>query len=189
MPLDTTKAVFVDRDGVLNVDLGYTYKIADLRLVDGAVDGLRKLRDAGFILVMITNQSGVARGFFNLDHVHAFNDALIAAIRQQIPNFSFDATMICPHHPEGVVPEFAIDCTCRKPGIKLITDAVKKLSINLKDSWLVGDKSSDIECAINAGLRGIQVTKGGKQYPQTKKASATVPTLREAANIILNQSL
>lgn len=189
MTQSTTRAVFVDRDGVLNVDLGYTYKIDDLRLVDGAIDGLKKLREAGFSLVMITNQSGVARGFFTLDHVNAFNNALVDAIRKQIPNFNFDAIMICPHHPDGAIPEFAIDCECRKPGVKLILDAVKKLSLDLDGSWLVGDKSSDIECANNAGLRGIQVTRGGKQYPQTKKAIAIVPTLREAADIIVQASL
>jgi len=183
------KAVFLDRDGVLNVDLGYTYKLSDLRLVEGMVDGLDTLRRAGFLLVMITNQSGVARGFFNIQHVHAFNDALVAAIRNRIPDFSFDATMICPHHPEGKVPEYAFSCDCRKPGTKLITDAAERLNIDLKQSWLVGDKSSDIDCANNAGLRAIQVTHGGKQYPQSKQTYATVKSLKEAAEIIVRNSL
>jgi D-glycero-D-manno-heptose 1,7-bisphosphate phosphatase len=183
------KAVFLDRDGVLNVDLGYTYKLTDLRLVDGMIDGLKALREAGFLLVMITNQSGVARGFFSLDHVHAFNDALTAAIKSQIPEFKFDAVMICPHHTDGKIAEFTVDCACRKPGTKLITDAAAKLPIDLKRSWLVGDKSSDIDCANNAGLRGIQVTHGGKQYPQSKQSFATVKSLKEAADIIIKQSL
>jgi D-glycero-D-manno-heptose 1,7-bisphosphate phosphatase len=182
------KAVFLDRDGVLNVDLGYTYKLSDLRLVDGMVDGLNTLRHAGFLLVMITNQSGVARGFFSIEHVHAFNDALLAAIRNHIPDFSFDAVMICPHHPDGKVTEFAVSCDCRKPGTKLITDAAERLNIDLKQSWLVGDKSSDIDCANNAGLRGIQVTHGGKQYPQSKQTYANVKSLKEAADIIIKNS-
>ena len=182
------KAVFLDRDGVLNVDLGYTYKPTDLRLVDGTIEGLANLRKAGFLLVMITNQSGVARGFFSLDHVHGFNEALLAAIKDHIPDFSFDAIMICPHHPDGKVAEFAMECECRKPGTKLITDAADRLSIDLKQSWLVGDKSSDIECAINAGMRGIQVTHGGKQYPQSKQAFAKVKTLKEAAETIVKNS-
>lgn len=183
------KAVFLDRDGVLNVDLGYTYKPADMRLVDGITNGLKALRDAGFLLVMITNQSGVARGFFTLDQVHAFNEVLIKAIKNYIPDFSFDAIMICPHHPDGKVEEFAISCECRKPGTKLITDAAKLLSIDLRHSWLVGDKASDVDCAINAGLRGIQVTHGGKQYPKSKQAFATVKSLTEAADVILKDSL
>ena len=97
--------------------------------------------------------------------------------------------MICPHHPEGVVPEFSIDCRCRKPGIQLVTDAQKILSLNLSKSWLVGDKSSDVDCALNAGMRAIQVTRGGKQYSQSKKAFALVPTLLDAAGIIINNSL
>jgi D-glycero-D-manno-heptose 1,7-bisphosphate phosphatase len=189
MEKTSNKAVFVDRDGVLNVDLGYTYKLTDLRLVDGAVDGLKVLQKAGYLIVMITNQSGVARGFFSLDQVHQFNEALTKAIKAHIQPFKFDAIMICPHHPEGKTLEFAVACECRKPGTKLITDAATRLNIDLKRSWLVGDKASDIECAINAGLTGIQVVRGGKQYPQSKKALAIVPTLKEAADIITKQSL
>lgn len=189
MPKESRKAVFLDRDGVLNVDLGYTYKLSDLRLVDGAIEGLEKLSRAQFLLVMITNQSGVARGFFSLDQVHAFNNELLKQIRLKIPMFAFDAIMICPHHPEGSVTEFAIPCECRKPGTKLITDAAEQLGIDLKRSWLVGDKDSDIDCAIKAGVRGIQVTRGGKQYKQSGSAFAKAPTLREASDIILNNSL
>jgi D-glycero-D-manno-heptose 1,7-bisphosphate phosphatase len=183
------KAVFLDRDGVLNVDLGYTYKPADLRLVDGAIEGLKDLIELGYALVVITNQSGVARGMFDLDHVHAFHAALLATIQKEIPGFKFDAIMICPHHPEGKVAQYSVACECRKPGTKLVTDAAQKLNLDLKNSWLIGDKDSDVDCAINAGMKGIQVTKGGKQYKQTKKAFAITDTLREAAIIIKNHSL
>jgi D-glycero-D-manno-heptose 1,7-bisphosphate phosphatase len=93
--------------------------------------------------------------------------------------------MICPHHPSGSVSPYAIDCECRKPGTKLITDAADILKLDLSQSWLVGDKESDIDCAIKAQMRGIQVTRGGKQYTHSKKAFAIVPTLKEAAEIIL----
>ena len=183
------KAVFLDRDGVLNVDLGYTYKSSDLKLVPSMVEGLKILAQSGYALVMITNQSGVARGLFTLVHVEDFHKELLRQIRLEIPGFDFDAIMICPHHPEGVVPEFSIDCQCRKPGIQLVTDAQKILSLDLSKSWLVGDKSSDVDCALNAGMRAIQVTRGGKQYSQSKKSFALVPTLLDAAGIIINNSL
>ena len=182
------KAVFLDRDGVLNVDLGYTYKPADLRLVDGAIEGLSALKSMGYKLVVITNQSGVARGMFDMNHVHAFHDALLKAIQDKIPGFDFDAIMICPHHPEGNIAPYATACDCRKPGIKLVTDASARLDLDLSQSWLIGDKDSDVDCAINAGMRGIQVTKGGKQYKQTKRAFAITDTLREAAEIIKSHS-
>ena len=185
MALKHLKAVFLDRDGVLNVDLGYTYKSADLKLVPGMIEGLRLLANNGFTLIVITNQSGVARGMFTLEQVHAFNDELLRQIQIEIPNFKFDAVMICPHHPSGSVSPYAIDCECRKPGTKLITDAADILKVDLSQSWLVGDKESDIDCAIKAQMRGIQVTRGGKQYTQSKKAFALVPTLKEAAEIIL----
>jgi D-glycero-D-manno-heptose 1,7-bisphosphate phosphatase len=186
---DQRKAIFLDRDGVLNVDLGYTYKPIDLMLVPKMVDGLKLLAQKDYALVMITNQSGVARGMFTMAHVEEFHRELLRQIRLEIPGFDFDAVMICPHHPEGKVPEFSIDCQCRKPGIQLVTDAQKLLSLDLSKSWLVGDKASDIDCALNAGMRAIQVTRGGKQYTQSKKAVALVPTLLDAANIIISQSL
>jgi len=185
MAKQSQKAVFLDRDGVLNVDLGYTYKPSDLRLVSGMIEGLKKLVHSGYKLVMITNQSGVARGMFTLDHVHAFNAELVRAIQSEIPGFKFDAIMICPHHPKGIVAEFTTECACRKPGTKLLTDAAVALHIDLSQSWLVGDKDSDVDCALNASMRAIQVTMGGKQYTQSKKAFALVPTLKEAAEIIL----
>ena len=83
------------------------------------------------------------------------------------------------------MPEFSINCECRKPGTKLLTDAATMLDIDLSKSWLVGDKDSDVDCALNASMRAIQVTHGGKQYTQSKKAFALVPTLKEAAQIIL----
>lgn len=182
-----SKAVFLDRDGVLNVDLGYTYKPSDLKLVPGMIDGLKALAASGFKLVVITNQSGIARGMFTFEHVHAFNSRLQSEIQAHIPGFRFDAIMICPHHPKGTVPEYSIECSCRKPGTKLLTDAAAQLGLDLKNCWLVGDKDSDVDCAINANMRAIQVTQGGKQYTQSKQAFALVPTLKEAAEIILKR--
>ena len=183
------KAIFLDRDGVLNVDLGYTYKPSDLKLVPNMVDGLKILAQSSYALIMITNQSGVARGMFTMAHVEAFHHELLRQIRLEIPGFDFDAVMICPHHPEGNVPAFSIDCQCRKPGIQLVTDAQKRLSLDLSKSWLVGDKASDVDCALNAGMRAIQVTRGGKQYSQSKDAFALIPTLLDAARIIVSNSL
>jgi D-glycero-D-manno-heptose 1,7-bisphosphate phosphatase len=136
------KAIFLDRDGVLNVDLGYTYKLNDLKLVDGMIDGLKSLLRGDYVFVMITNQSGIARGMFTAAQVESFNNELLRQIQCEIPNFKFDAVMICPHHPEGVVSEFTIDCKCRKPGIKLVTEAASKLNLDLVNSWIIGDKIS-----------------------------------------------
>lgn len=179
-------AIFLDRDGVLNVDLGYTYKVSDLKLVSGTISGLKKLYRAGFDLVVITNQSGVARGFFTLEDVAVFHEELRRQIAAQAPEVRFLDFMICPHHPKGVIPEFAMECECRKPGTKLITDAAAKFKLDLAKSWLVGDKASDVDCAHNAGMRAIQVTQGGKQYDLHPNAFAKAPTLDEAADIIIS---
>jgi D-glycero-D-manno-heptose 1,7-bisphosphate phosphatase len=179
------KAIFLDRDGVLNVDLGYTYRPTDLKLIPGMVEGLRALILNNFVLIMITNQSGIARGMFTVSQVELFHVELLRQIRAEIPDFKFDAIMICPHHPMGIIPEFSIDCDCRKPGIKLVSEAAQQLNLDLSRSWLIGDKDSDVECAMNAGMRGIQLTGGGKHYSQSKVAFALVPTLKEAVDIIL----
>ncbi len=177
--------IFLDRDGVLNVDLGYTYRAGDLKIVSGAISGLKKLHQAGFEFVVITNQSGVARGLYTLQDVAAFHAELVRQIALEAPEIKFVDFMVCPHHPKGVVAEFAIECGCRKPGIKLITDAATKYGIDLQRSWLVGDKASDVDCAHNAGMRAIQVTRGGKQYDHHAHPFAKVATLDEAADIIL----
>ena len=179
------RAIFLDRDGVLNVDLGYTYRASDLKLVAGAIPGLKKLHQAGYVFVVITNQSGVARGLFTLSDVDAFHVELKRQIHAQAPEIQFLDFMICPHHPQGKVEEYSVECGCRKPGIKLITDAATKHGLDVKQSWLVGDKASDVDCAHNAGMRGIQVTRGGKQYDHHPQAFAKVPTLDEAADVII----
>lgn len=178
--------IFLDRDGVLNVDLGYTYKVDDLRLVHGAVPGLKKLHAQGYVFVIVTNQAGVARGFYGLDEVKKFNDTLISEIQRIAPEIQFLDVMVCPHHPKGSVAEYTTNCLCRKPGTKLIDDAVKKHGIDLKQSWLVGDKDSDIDCAHNAGMRAIQVTGGGKQYDHHPSPFAKVENLNQAADIIVS---
>lgn len=186
----TRKCIFLDRDGVLNEDFGYTSEVSKLRLVKGAVPGLLKLQKAGFDLVVVTNQSGVARGLYSMESVNRFNRHLSEVITTEAPEVSILDFMVCPHHPKGSVVEFAIECECRKPGAKLVLDAATQYSFDLAKCWLIGDKISDVDCAINAGIPGIQVasqvTGGGKQYELHPKPYACVKDLEEAAELILS---
>jgi D-glycero-D-manno-heptose 1,7-bisphosphate phosphatase len=177
------KVVFLDRDGVLNVDLGYTYKVPDLRLVNGAIEGLRILSQNNFEFYVVTNQSGVARGLFTLTDVMDFNRAIEKQLNDagiQLLGFG-----VCPHHPDGTVKEFSCDCPCRKPKTKLVDDAVEQFKIDKTLSWMIGDKDSDVACGLNAGLKSLQVVAGGKSYKQHELALAKLPTLKEAARYIL----
>lgn len=178
--------VFLDRDGVLNLDTGYTYKTTDLKLVPGVVSGLRKLHAAGFSFIVVTNQGGVAKGLYTLENVDQFHRALQKEISAQASEIKFLDFMVCPHHLEGTIAELTVNCDCRKPGIKLVTEAVKRHDVAIDKSWFIGDKVSDIDCGLRAGLRSIQVTQGGKQYPHHHAPFAKVNTLNEAADVILS---
>ncbi|MEY4630414.1 MAG: hypothetical protein RIQ81_534 [Pseudomonadota bacterium] len=150
------RAVFLDRDGVLNVDVGYTWRLHDLSVPEDVPGALSRLSSAGFKLVVITNQSGVARGKFGLKDVEAFHQALQAHI-SRLNGPKIDAWMTCPHHPEGSVAPFNVACECRKPGIRLITDASAQLQIDVTKSFLIGDKWSDILCGRRAGAQTLLV--------------------------------
>ena len=178
------RAVFLDRDGVLNIDTGYTYRVADLRLLPGVSQALAKLKQAGFQLIVVSNQSGVARGKFTIAEVEAFHHAMNSALQAE-GGPVIDEFMYCPHHPEGSVAEFAVVCTCRKPEPGMIVVAAERHGLTLRDCYLVGDKPDDIEAATRAGVRGIQVrSRYGPPHPG---AMALVDSLEEAVPLILGQ--
>lgn len=144
------KAAFLDRDGVINLDRAYVSRWEDFEFVPGAIDAMRRLKQAGYALVVVTNQSGIARGYYS----EAQYQALTAAMQQALADAGVvvDAVYHCPHHPKGEVAKLAIECDCRKPAPGMILRATKELNLSLADSFLVGDKPSDIEAARAAGV-------------------------------------
>ncbi|WAC73492.1 D-glycero-beta-D-manno-heptose 1,7-bisphosphate 7-phosphatase [Roseateles sp. SL47] len=143
-------AAFLDRDGVINIDHGYVHKWEDFQFVPGAVAALWRLQDAGYALVIVTNQSGIARGYYTEADVQRLGDQLRAHLLCE--GITLDAIEYCPHLPGGSVAAYAVDCDCRKPGPGLILRAARALDIDLTRSVLFGDKVSDIEAARNAGV-------------------------------------
>jgi len=144
------KAAFLDRDGVINLDRAYVHKWDEFEFVPGAVDAMRRLREAGYALVVVTNQSGMARGMYTEAQYQELTQHMCAAL--DAAGAKVEAVYHCPHHPKGTVPELAVECDCRKPKPGMILRAVKDLGLSLNDSFLVGDKPSDIEAARSAGL-------------------------------------
>lgn len=144
------KAAFLDRDGVINLDRAYVHQWDEFEFVPGAVDAMRRLREAGYVLIVVTNQSGLARGMYTeaqfQELTRRMREALAAA------GADVEAVYHCPHHPRGKVPELAVDCDCRKPEPGMILQAVREHGLSLEHSFLVGDKPSDIEAARAAGL-------------------------------------
>lgn len=206
------KAVFVDRDGTVSVELGYiraedTHKYA---LEHGAAEGLKALGDAGWTRVLVTNQSGVARGYYpvaQLNAVHAKLKELLAA-----GGAGLEAIYYCPHHPDPFskpdtgedapgmsraepVKELAVDCDCRKPKPGMGLRAAKELGLDMRASWMVGDKAADAGFAESLGLRFVLVRTGyGEKTFKKLTAEGRAPAhvaadLGEAARIILKESV
>jgi D,D-heptose 1,7-bisphosphate phosphatase len=175
-------AIFLDRDGVLNVDKGYAFSISDLLIPQDVPDTLAALKKMGFLLVVISNQSGIARGYYTFSDVYVFHDALQMEL-YRLAAVKVDTFYICPHHPDGIIEELKQTCPCRKPGTKMVFDAVKDFNIDLKKSFLVGDKPTDIECAIRAGIPGIQIVAEAK-YDRHPNATAYINTFAEILSVI-----
>lgn len=146
------KAAFFDRDGVLNVDKSYLYKIEDLEWIDGAKEALAYLTQQGYTVFVVTNQSGIARGYYTVDDMnklHEFMAQQVAAAGGKIEKFYY-----CPHLPEGKIAEYAVECDCRKPKPGLILRAFEEYDIDKDAAFLIGDKPRDVESAEAAGIKG-----------------------------------
>jgi D-glycero-D-manno-heptose 1,7-bisphosphate phosphatase len=143
------KCLFLDRDGVINEDYGYVYKIEDFVFMPGIFALCREYVDKGFIIIVITNQSGIARGLFTENDFAILTDWMIQRFQDQ--DITITDVLFCPHHIEGK-GLYKKDCYDRKPNPGLILEAAAKYNINLKESVLIGDKDSDIKAGIRAGI-------------------------------------
>jgi D-glycero-D-manno-heptose 1,7-bisphosphate phosphatase len=151
-------AVFLDRDGTINEQLGYINHISRFMLLPGVGEAISLLNKNDYIVVVTSNQSGVARGYFSIELVKETNDLMKRELAQD--NAYVDGIYFCPHHPDGVLSEYRMECSCRKPDIGLIEKARSELDIDMKRSYVVGDRWLDIEFAHNANLPGILVLTG-----------------------------
>ena len=155
----TRKAAFLDRDGVVNREVGYLHRWEDFEFLPGVLDAMRRLHDAGYALVIVTNQSGIARGYYT----EADYQALTAQLRAALAAAGCPAAGIyhCPHHPNGKLPEFAIECDCRKPQPGMLIRAARELDLSLADSFIVGDKLADAQAGRAAGIGRVYLVRSG----------------------------
>jgi len=145
---------FLDRDGVLNFDHGYVHRPDQLEWIDGAPAAVRLLNEAGFTVIVVTNQSGVARGIYDEATVHRFHDHMQGVLAQS--GARIDAFYYCPHHPDGPVAQYAMRCDCRKPGTGMLEQAAKAWPVDRAKSFLIGDKDIDMQAASAFGITGIR---------------------------------
>jgi D-glycero-D-manno-heptose 1,7-bisphosphate phosphatase len=176
-------AIFLDRDGTLNLEKNYLHHIADWEWIAGARESIRALREAGYCILVVSNQSGIARGMFTaaeVDALHRFVNTELAASGTQIDGFYY-----CPHHPE-----FSGDCSCRKPKPGMLLTAAAEHRIDLSHSWMIGDKRIDVEAALAAGVRPLMV-RTGHGAEEVKKLASTefvVSDIQAACHRILQQN-
>lgn len=185
------KAVFLDRDGTINVEKNYIYKIEDFEFLPRVIDALKILQDAGFCLVIVTNQSGIARGFYGEEDLMQLHNWMTETLLKH--GIAISSIYYCPHHPEATIGKYRKNCKCRKPEIGMYLKGVSDFNISLEESYVIGDKLRD--CAIcemteckgflienNEKPEVIEEVKQGK-YKQIKYAS----NLYEAAMSICKQ--
>lgn len=155
-----TKAVFIDRDGILVEDTGFVHKLGDFKLIENAVEGLKLLK--GYRLFIVTNQSGIGKGVYRLEDFLRFNSHLIKTLRKY--NIKIEKTYYCPHKPED-------NCECRKPKAKFLKDAEKEFGIDLKKSFVIGDRKSDMELGINCNCKTIFIANKKTNEAKNKIAA------------------
>ena len=179
------RAVFLDKDGTIIEDVPYNVDPARMRLSPGARTGLRMLHEAGYRLIVVSNQSGVARGYFPERALAGV--AVCLAELLEGADVKLDGFYYCPHHPDGVVPEYAVECDCRKPAPGLILQAAAEHDIDLSASWFVGDILNDVEAGRRAGCQTILLDNGGEtewQLSRDRLPDHLAADLVEAARIV-----
>ena len=183
------RAVFLDRDGTINVEKNYVYRCEDFSFLPDVPMALKRFQDAGFLLVVVTNQSGVARGYYTLDDV----DKLHEHMKQLLLQFGIvlSGIYVCPHLADGVKGgPFSLACDCRKGRPGMLLQAAEELNIELSKSYMIGDKLSDLEAGHLAGCKSILVTsvlyEGHTSFEIPDYCLSTVISLNAAANYILN---
>jgi D-glycero-D-manno-heptose 1,7-bisphosphate phosphatase len=149
------RAVFLDRDGTVNEEVGYLSDLSQLRLMPGAGAAIKRLNERGLLVVLVTNQSGVARGYFSESFVQETHGVLKQMLLKE--GATIDGIYYCPHHPKAGNSLYTMACDCRKPGTGMIDRAARDLNIDVKRSFVVGDKWSDVELGQRAGANSILV--------------------------------
>ncbi|WP_241649218.1 D-glycero-beta-D-manno-heptose 1,7-bisphosphate 7-phosphatase [Rosenbergiella collisarenosi] len=168
-------AIFLDRDGTINLDHGYVHLSDDFQFIDGVIDAMVELKKMGYLLVLITNQSGIARGLFTEDQFMHLTEWMDWSLADR--GVDLDGIYFCPHHPQAVVDEYRQECECRKPKAGMFSDAMAQLDIDMSASYMVGDKKEDMQAASLAGVGHKILVRTGKEV---------TPESESAADMIIN---
>ena len=169
-------AVFLDRDGVLNHERDYLYKVEDFKFIDGVIDALLYLQSKNYVLFIITNQSGIGRGYYSEQDFKTLTKWMLKELMEN--KIEISKVCYCPHIYDD-------NCNCRKPKTGMIDAIMNSWNIDIENSWLIGDKDSDIQCALNVGIQNtIQVKSGHQFIIKNSKAKYILNSLKDINKII-----
>lgn len=182
------RAVFIDRDGTINQERNYIYRIEDFELIPGAIEAMRLLTEHDIKIYIITNQSGIARGYYTEEQYLQLTDYMLDIFKKE--GIRVEKVLYCPHHPEGKVPEYSKECLCRKPNTRLIDDVIAENNYNAEEIALIGDKEIDVETGRRLGITTYLVLTGyGNEYKDKTKARYIQPDLLGAVNHLLGEAV
>lgn len=173
------RAIFLDRDGTINVDKGYLYKIEDFEFTYKAIESLNIMYNMGFKLIIVTNQSGIARGFYSEGDVNKLHNWLINILKQN--NIELTGIYYCPHYVHGKINKYSIKCDCRKPQLGLFYKAIREHNIDIDKSYVIGDKLKDLAICQYTKARGVLIVD---KHEEKNHAYTVVKNLFELVNYI-----
>ncbi len=178
------KVIFLDRDGTINVEKSYLYKWEDFEFEKNAIEGLKELKNLGYEFIVVTNQSGIGRGYYTEEDLVALNNQMTEKLKE----FGVEILecFYCPHHPEKGIGKYKVDCNCRKPNPGMLLEGIKKYDVDIENSFMIGDKKGDLEAGKKAGLKSILVLTGyGKKIEEEVKGNYLIAKdLLEVAAIL-----
>lgn len=180
------KVIFLDRDGTINIEKDYLHKCEDFEFEKDVIEGLKKLQSLGYEFIVVTNQSGIARGYYTEDDLKKLNNYMKKLLKSE--EIEILDCFYCPHHPEKGIGEYKKNCNCRKPNSGMLEEAAKKYEIDLKKSYMIGDKESDLLAGEKFGITPILVLTGygEKTFSKIGKKYLVGKTLLEISEKIKN---
>jgi len=185
MDFPKIKAVFIDRDGTINQEKEYVSRIEDFEFIPGSLEALKLLTQHQIKLYIVTNQAGIAKGYFTMEQFQHLTKHMINRFKNE--GIRVEKVLYCPHHPDGIVPEYSKDCLCRKPNTELIEGVIKENNFKTDEIALIGDKNSDIEAGGRLGIRTYLVETGyGGEEKNRTNATFAKKDLKDAVVHILN---
>lgn len=176
------KAVFLDRDGTINVEKSYLYKIEDFEFLPGVLDGMKLLQGNGYLLIIATNQSGIARGYYTEEDFKRLNTWMLDELKQH--GIFVEKVFYCPHHPDAFVEAYKTDCNCRKPKLGMFEDAIEEFWIDLGKSYAIGDKIRDSTLCHECGCQGYLIGNHEKLEVVKRVKDGAYPNIRWAEDLL-----